>query len=433
MDGTTENDFLLTGISHKTAPVEIRETLSFTEETIPGILCDLHHIDGISECVVLSTCNRTEIYAHITAPFEEVRERIDHYIETGTDNGQDALTHLYHYNGSAVIEHLFNVTSGLDSQILGETQIFGQVKDAYALACDNQCTGPAINRLFHFAFQVGKQIRNETSIGEGITSISSAAVMFVRKIFGNLDGLSVLLIGVGKIGTLCAKQLKDCGIQQLFIANRTYEHAVSLAQNLSGEAVPFEKMGDLFETVDIVITSVISTSPILTRETLAEHVGMRRGKRLSFIDLGVPRNVAPDTSELENVHLFNIDDLEDVTTETRDKRKNEAEKARKIITKAVEDYTSWLRGRDAIPVINDLRDRLEDIRLAELKKVQHRVSPETLDILDQVSRRIVRKILHNPTITVRNSVSGKIRRRLIESITELFIKDKNSGPGDSVT
>jgi len=418
-----ENNFLLIGISHKTAPVEIRERFSFSRENITTVLTDINKKNGIIECVVISTCNRTEIYVVTNIPPDEVRERIERYILGTSGMGKDFLKHFYFYTGNKVIEHLFNVTSGLDSMIIGETQIFGQVKNSYALACDNGCTGPLFNRLFHQAFEVGKQIRNYTSIGEGAVSVSSAAVLLARKIFGCLNQKKVLLVGAGKIGKLCAKQLIDSGVEELSITNRTIEHTVALAEELSGRIIPFEEMAEMFDKVDIIITSATSSSPLITKNLMIKHIEQRNGEPLSLIDLGVPRNIDPEVAHIGNIHLFNIDDLEDVTLETRNKRKNEAEKAKEIINKKVNEYCNWLKEREVIPAIHNLREKCENIRLDELRKINNKVSADTFETVDLVSRRIVRKILHNPTITVRASESGEVRNRLIESINELFINN----------
>jgi len=425
--GRIEKDnFLLVGISHKTAPIEIREKFSFNSENISTELTNINRISGLIECVVLSTCNRTEIYAVITGPVEVILKRINQHILDISGAEKDFLKHFYYLDGSQVIEHLFNVTSGLDSMILGEPEIFGQVKNAYALACDYENTGPVINRLFHHAFQVGKQIRNVTSVGEGVVSVSSAAVVLARKIFGSLKDCAVLLVGTGKIGKLCAKQLMDSGIEKLYITNRTYDHADALSKELSGEVVPFEKMEEMYEKVDIIITSVTSPKPLITKNRLNTHIKRRNGKSLSIIDLGVPRNIEPEVAQIENIHLFNIDDLKDVTLKNRDRRKIEAEKAKKIIKKEVDKYFTWIKEREVIPVVQNLREKCENIRMEELEKIKNRVSSETFEAIDLVTRRIVRKFLHNPTITVRTSKSEKTRKRFLESINELFIKDPSS-------
>ena len=421
-----KDNFLLIGISHKTAPIKIREKFSFNSENISTELNKINRISGIDECVVLSTCNRTEIYALINKPAEEIFEKINQHILDISGAGKDFLKHFYYLDGSQVIEHLFNVTCGLDSMILGEPEIFGQVKNAYALACDYKSTGPVINRLFHHAFQVGKQIRNVTSIGEGAVSVSSAAVVLAKKIFGGLKDCTVLLVGAGKIGKLCAKQLTDSGIAKLYITNRTYDHAAALAEELSAEVIPFEKMEKMYEKVDIIITSITSPEPLITKNRLNKYIEQRNGRPLTIIDLGVPRNIEPEATQIENIHLFNIDNLEDVTLDNRDRRKIEDEKARKIIKKEVDEYCIWLKEREVIPVIQNLHEKCENIRLEELEKIKNRVSSETYEAIDQITRRIVRKLLHNPTITVRATKSGDIRKRLLESINELFIKDQDN-------
>ncbi len=425
--GRIEKDnFLVVGISHKTAPIEIREKFTFNDDEISTVLTRVYELSGIRECVILSTCNRTEIYALADKAPEEVRKRIGQFILEFTGERDDFLTYLYYLNGTDMIEHLFHVTCGLDSMILGETQIFGQVKNAYASACDSKFTGTAINRLFHHAFQVGKNIRNATSIGEGAVSVSSAAVNLAKEIFGSLKKHSILLVGAGKIGKLCVKQLVDCGIEGLYITNRTSERASALAEELSGEVIPYDTMEDMYKTVDIIITSVASCMPILTKTGLIPHIEHRTGKPLFLIDLGVPRNIDPDVAGIESVHLYNIDNLEDVTLENQDKRKNEAEKAKEIIKKEVLEYCNWLKEREVIPVIRDLRKKCESIRQEELERIKNTVSSKTFQTVDLATRRIVRKILHDPTVALRSSKSGETRKRLLESIHDLFIKENKT-------
>ena len=424
MERFKKDNFLLIGISHKTAPIEIREKFSFNSEIIPTVLTDINNISGICECMVLSTCNRTEIYAFINkASDDEVRERLERYILDTSGMEKDYLKHFYYHSGRKAIEHLFEVTCGLDSMILGETQILGQVKNSYALACDNGCTGQALNCLLHQAFQVRKQIRNSTSIGEGVVSISSAAVLLASKVFGSLNKRKVLLVGAGKIGKLCAKQLIDSGIDEISITNRTIERASALAEELSGKVIPFNKMAKMFDKVDIVITSATSTTPLITKSLLKKHIKLRNGNPLSFIDLGVPRNVDPEVAQIKNIYLFNIDNIEDITMKNMGKRKNETEKAKQIINKRVNEYCVWLKEQEVIPVINSLRKKYEDIRQNELKKINNKVSEETFTAIDLVTRRIVRKILHNPTVMMKSSESGEDRDRLVESINELFINE----------
>ncbi len=423
---------LLIGISYKTASVDYREKFSFSKETVPHALKFIKKIDGVNECVVLSTCNRTELYMYVDRPTKEVSKSIFDYILSTTGMSKDFLKFFYSHTGVDAINHLFRTTCGLDSIIIGEPQIFGQVKNAYATACDNRCTGPVLNRLFHTAFQVGKQVRSSTSINKGIVSISSAAVMLGKKVFVSLRGRNALLIGTGKIGKMCAKQIADSGIENLYIANRTNELAVDLAEELSGIPITYENMQETFDKVDIIVTSVTSSKPVITKENLSKRIRNRNDNPLVLVDLGVPRNIDPETAQLQNVHLFNIDNLEDVTTGNLNKRENEVEKVQKIIHEKFDEYCSWLTVREVVPVISSLREKCESIRLMELKKINNQVTSETFELIDQVTRRIVRKLLHNPTVTVRNSESGEDRDRLLESIRELFIHEIET-PGKECT
>lgn len=423
--GKIEKDnFLLTGISYKTAPVEIREKFTFDSAKLAEIIKEIHSIDGISQCVALSTCNRTEIYALCNVPPEKVMGRIDKYILEKTGENTGFLESFYHLTGDNVIEHLFNVTCGIESMIVGEPQIFGQVKNAYSTACDENCTGPAINRLFHHAFQVGKSIRNQTSIGEGSVSVSSAAVKLARDLFGGFDNLSALLIGAGEIGKSCAKQFYDSGLKNFYISNRSPEKAKELAETFSSVAIPIEEIESMFDKVDIVISSVASSETVIKKASISSSMSRRKDRHLFLIDLGVPRNIDPPVSEIRNVHLFNIDDLENVTLDNQDKRRSEAEKAHAMIKSETEEYCRWLKEREAIPVIQKLRAKCESLRADELERIKNSVNPETYTAVDLVTRRLIRKLLHNPTIKMRISDRDS-RERLMEAIEELFIRKSN--------
>ena len=425
--GRIKKDHLyLIGISFKSAPVEIREKLSFDNTVCSSVLNDIYSIDGIEECVLLSTCNRTEIYLVINQSLSEVRERIEGYLLEISGSNKEILNCFYHLQGEDVIEHLFKVSSGLDSMILGEPQIFGQVKNAYSIASDIKCTGPVLNRLFHHTFSVGKLIRNSTKVGEGAMSVSYAAVNLAKNIFETLRGRSVLLIGAGKIGEICAKRLIDTGVAHLYIVNRTLDRAKDLAIKLRGDAIPFKNLGEIFKKVDIIITSVTSKVPIIKKSDIMHHIDNRKSESLFLIDLGVPRNIESEAGKIDNTFLYNIDDLEGLTLDNLDKRNKEVEKAEKFIQAEIDDFCSWLTKREVSPMIRDLYQSCENIRLKELEKVKNKISPEAYEILDIVTRRTVRKILHNPVITMRASKSGSQRERLLESIQELFIQSTES-------
>jgi glutamyl-tRNA reductase len=374
------------------------------------------------------------IYAMISGTPESTGERIGMFLCETSGAGPELRDYFYSYRGAAAIRHLFRVACGLDSMILGEPQILGQVKSAYSLACDCQTTGPSINRLFHHAFRVGKLIRSNTSIGSGTVSASYAAVELARQIFGDLTGKSALLAGAGKTGELCVRRLMDSGVRKILIANRTPERAAGLAARLTGETAPFDRIPDLSVSVDIIITSVASREPIIRSDAIRPFLEMRDGSPLLFIDLGVPRNIETSVAELDGVRLCDIDDLENVILDNRDRRRLEAEKAEELIRSEVEDFYLRLSERAVAPVIRELHDRCEKVRLGEIERVRGRADDQTLALLDLVTRRIVRKILHNPTVAVRSSESGAIRERLLQSVQELFMRDVGSGePGDQTT
>lgn len=423
MDTAEKNHLFLTGISHKTADVETRERVSFTPKILNGVLDRIYALDGITECVVLSTCNRTEIYTVTNLDPDDTQSIIENELIGMTGLDCSLLSCFYHKNGSDVISHLFRVACGLDSMILGEPQIFGQIKEAYATSCDHGTTGAVLNRLFHHAFRVGKMVRNSTSIGEGAVSVSFAAVEMLLSELGSLDDRTVLLVGAGKTGTLCARRLVKLGVGELYVTNRTVERARDLTDDVDGIPVPLDRIPEMAATVDIIITSVAACNPIIHREDIENKVRERTGRRLILIDLGVPRNISSSVSELDDVSLFNIDDLDRVIWGNKDRRREAAEEAEALIRVEVDEYRNWLTERKVIPLIKTLRQNLEKIRTSELENVKNRVNGETYEILDMVSRRIVRKILHNPIITMRSAASGKSQEHLIETMNRLFNND----------
>jgi glutamyl-tRNA reductase len=428
MEQSSEHTLFLIGISHKTATVEIREKLALDGTVLETVLKNVRATEGVSGCVALSTCNRTEVYAAVRASCASARDGIRDLLVGLAGPGAGVAEHLYAYEGEQVVAHLFRVVSGLDSMILGEPQIFGQVKAAYSLACDFKTDCSLINRLFHRAFHVGKRIRSLTSIGEGTVSVSFAAVELSRRMFGDLTGLSVLLAGTGKTGELCARRLMESGVERLLVANRTPSRAADLAVRLSGEAVPFDSIVELCGEVDILIASTASREPVITRDALAPVLERRDGRPLFLIDLGVPRNIDPAVSGFSCVKLYDIDDLEDVTLGNRERRMNEAGKAEEIAREEVAVFLNGLKELDIVPVIRSFHDSCEDIRIEELEKIRNRVNTETFETLDLVTRRIVRKILHRPTVAMRSSPAGEDRERMLSLLLEMFI---GPGEGDS--
>jgi glutamyl-tRNA reductase len=423
MNSNQSEMFCVIGISYKTAHVDRREKFSFDPQSLPHALQQIRSIDCVSECVVLSTCNRTEVYAVIDDTSRNFRHEIDRFILETSGLDASFLNDFYFLDGQQAVKHLFQVACGLDSMVIGETQIFGQIKNAYTAACDAMCVGVFINRLFHMAFQVGKQVRTETVIGEGTVSICSAAVLLMARSRGTLQDSKVLLLGTGKIGRLCAKHLSGNGIGELIIANRTLEHAQALVTDIPSRIVPIEDVQSVLHEVDFVITSISSPQPFITSDMLKQRVDGHGSNPLAIIDMGVPRNVATDVAEIENVQLFNMDDIEMVSNDTHSERMKEKQTALTLIEEQIIEFDSWMKMREVIPTINSLRAKYENIRLAELGRISTKISPETYETVDLVTRRIIRKILHTPTINMRASEGGEARKRLIESVYELFISE----------
>ncbi len=430
--GTRENhSFFVIGLSHKTAPVEIRERFSFDTSSSGELIREIRAIEGVYGCVLISTCNRTELHAALDPEAGGAHDAIASRLFGSAGDGIEE--HVYRLEGKKAAEHLFRVAGGLESMILGEPQILGQVKDAYSLACDARATCGALNRLFHHAFRTAKLIRNLTSIGEGTVSVSTAAVDLARNVLGGLDGRTVLLAGAGKIGELCARRLAEAGIARLLIANRTPSRAEELVSRLGGEAVPFEKIHELFATADIVITSVASRDPVILKETAAPYLALRGGDPLILIDLGVPRNVERSVAACGRIHLYDIDDLDDVTLGNRERRMLEADKAEALVADEIDSFFRRLGEHEVAPIIRGLHERFETIRRREIDRVRNRLDPETLDSLDLVTRRIVRKILHQPAVAMRLSVRGDTRDRMMEAVQELFIGTPEHGECDEPT
>jgi glutamyl-tRNA reductase len=374
--------------------------------------------------MILSTCNRVEI-AIATEDRYDPGDIVDAFLAERKAVDETTAQYLYRHEGREAIHHLFRVASSLDSMVLGEPQILGQLKAAYASAKNCGALCGTLETLLTRAFSVAKRVRSETGIGQMAVSVSYAAVELARKIFGNLEGRSVLLVGAGKTGELCARGMVASGVGSLFIANRTPARASDLAERLTGEVIPLDRIHDMTGSADIIITSVTSRDPVILRDPTAAQLARRNGKPLFLIDLGVPRNIEPGVAHLDGVHVYDIDDLQDVILDNQDRRRMEAERAEELIQREVGEFCCWLSEREVAPVIRDLRERCESIRLDELERIRNRVNPETLETIDLVTRRIVRKILHNPTVAMRASESGGSRERILDTVRELFMNGES--------
>jgi glutamyl-tRNA reductase len=391
---------LLVGVSHRTAPVELRERLDFSTHGVDRALSALARLPEHHEATIVSTCNRVELYVSC-GDSEAARVAVQQFLSDFHGIPAEQLApHLYAKTGHEAVIHLFRVASGLDSLVMGEPQVLGQVKDAFGLASKMGCTGPLLNKLFHTAFVTGKRVRAETALSEGAVSVSYAAVSLARKIFGNLKGRTVLVVGAGEMGKLTALHMQSQGIGRLMITSRTAAHAATLAESIGGIATPWESLSTALADADIMITATGASTPIISRGQVAQTMKARRRRPLFIIDIAVPRDVDAEAGELEEVFLYNIDDLQAVVQENISKRGSEASDAEKIVVQEAGRFIAWLNSRGAVPTVVALRHRFESIRQSELRRLEPKLAslpPEARARVDEVTRLIVEKLLIHPT------------------------------------
>ena len=422
--------FLL-GVSHRTAPVDVRERLDFSSRNVGAAVETLAARTSATESVVLSTCNRSEIYVASAEPDRARRELVAFLGEYHQLPRELFAPHLFSYEDTAAAHHLFRVAAGLDSLVIGEPQILGQVKEAFQAAAERRCAGPLLSKTFHWAFGVGKRVRSETALGEGAVSVSFAAVALARKIFGRLDGRHVLVVGAGEITPLTAQHLRSQGVAEIVITSRTPAHAEGLAAQVSGRALPWDDMRHAIGGADIVITATGSQRPIIGRADVEAATGRRRADSLFIIDIAVPRDVDPAVSEIEQVFLYNIDDLQGIVQENLARRGAEMARAEAIVAEELSRFTAWHRSRRAIPTVVALRQRFEDIRRAELRRLDAKLaglSPEARARFDEVSRLIVEKLLLEPTEQLKALPDEETQAVYTEAINRLFRLDDTDGP-----
>ena len=400
---------VVVGLSHKSAPIEVREKLNFPEDTIPAALGKLMSYEGIRESLIISTCNRVEIYASVQESATGV-DRIKQFISEYHGISREALEGaLYVYPDSQGVRHTFRVASSLDSLVLGEAQILGQLKDAYDIALKAKTTSTILNKLIKKSISVAKRVRTETRLAEGAVSISSAAVELAKKIFGDLTGKTVMLLGAGEMAELAAQHLLSNGVKNIMVANRTFERAEELAKEFKGDAIRFEHFPDALVMVDILICATGAPNYVVKRDMIARIIKDRRHRPIFMIDISNPRNIDPEIDKVDNVYLYDIDDLQskvDVNTEGRAK---EAERAEELVTQEVETYLQWERGLDAVPTIVDLREKVEDIRKRELEKTIGSLNGITEDqkrAVDMMSQAIVNKMLHAPLVVLKQAAAS---------------------------
>jgi glutamyl-tRNA reductase len=414
---------LLVGISHKTAPVELRERLDFQARGIGRALQSLTARGAAREVVVLSTCNRAEVYAAAT-DLAAARTEVVGFVGEFHGLDQAEITpHVYGVTDLDVARHLFRVAAGLDSLVVGEPQILGQVKEAHTAASEVKAVGPILNRLFHASFGVGKRVRTETGLGAGAVSVSYAAVALARKIFGDLEGRHVLVIGAGEMGKLTALHMKSQGASHVTLVSRTMAHAARTAELIGGSAAPWDELDSALAESDVVITATGAASPILTKGHVEAAMRRRRSRPLFIVDIAVPRDVEPAAGEIEQVFLYNIDDLQATVRENLVRRTSEVVRAEAIVDEEVEKFGAWFRSRSAIPTVVALRERFETIRRAELERLEFKIAalpPDARSRVDEITHLIVEKLLLAPTEQLKALADAQVVGAYAEALTRLF-------------
>lgn len=411
------------GLSYKTAPVEIRERLHFPEKELSRPLGLLMGEEKILEGLILSTCNRVELYAVAEdgeQAFSTLASFLSRYHQVPLDDFQ---SFLYRFQGDAAIRHIFRVASSLDSMVVGEPQILGQVKTAYTAALEEEATGAILNNLMEKALSVAKGVRTETAIAEAPVSVSSIAVELAKKIFGDLTGRPVLIIGAGEMSELAAKHLVSDGVRSVLVSNRNYQRALELAERFQGRAIRFEEFKTELLNADIVISSTGAPHFILRRSEVQEIIHRRRNRPLFLIDIAVPRDIDPECNQIDNVYLYDIDDLEAVVVANKREREKEAQRAEAIIEREAASFCAWLRTLEVVPTIVSLRRKIEEIKQGELERYCNKLaslSPDQREAMVALTTAIVNKILHHPITELKRCANQRNGHFYVEALRRLF-------------
>lgn len=426
------------GISHHTAPVEVRERMAFAPSEASQALMTLRHEAGVEEAVLLSTCNRTEVYL-FPAERIEVVQAWEGLLEAKAGRLERRIRdYLFEQRGDGVVRHLFQVSAGLDSLVTGEAEIQGQVREAYERAVgmpvDPPLAGPVLNRLFQMALSVGGQVRSETAIGQGAASVASVAVKLARKIFGSLKGKRVIIIGAGQTGELIVQALHREGAQGVTVVNRTYERAAHLARQVHGQALEMERLAEGLSGADIVLSSTAAPHPVLTREIFRRSFPSGLRRPLLVIDIAIPRDVDPALGDETGVFLYNVDDLRKIVDEQVRLREGAIPQADRIIRAQHEEFRTWYASQQVVPVIRAMRDRAEEFRHLELDRMlrgMDHLSDRDREKMEEFSRRLMNKLLHDPTSRLRKGIRQGGGPKLVEAARFLYGMEgsETSDPG----
>jgi glutamyl-tRNA reductase len=414
---------LLTGLNHNTAPVEVRERLAFQPALLASAVHELCHTPGVQESLILSTCNRVEIAVTADDNVDVTSTLADFLARVREVDPQWLRQYLYHHQEKDAIRHLFRVAASLDSMVLGEPQILGQLKDAYEVAKTQGALTGFLDTVMTRAFGVAKRVRSETEIGQNAVSISYAAVELARQIFGSLRGKKVIIIGAGKMSELAARHLERNGVSEIAVTNRSPERAQAMAELFRGRIVDYENFVSVLPEMDVVIASTGAPHYILTRDAMKKVIGARRNRPMFLIDIAVPRNIEPTINELDNVFLYDIDDLRTAVEQNRKGREHEAQAAERIISDEVERTLTRLRAREMGPVIVGLQQQLEAVCSGELERVRSKLgtlTPQQQEAVDALMRGIVNKVAHAPIAELRRQASEPGGHTVIEVIRRVF-------------
>jgi glutamyl-tRNA reductase len=416
-------NIVVVGLSHKTASVDIREKVAFAPTQMEKPLREVLALPDITEVVIVSTCNRVEVYAttnDIAGGMARLKRFLADYHRVPLETLE---THLYSHHGEQAIRHVFRVASSLDSMVVGEPQILGQIKTSYGYAAEYKTSGIILNRFLHKAFSVAKRVRTETKIASSAVSVSFAAVELARKIFGDLSDKTVMLIGAGEMCELAAKHFLNNGVRGVMVTNRTFERAEKLAEEFAGQAVRYEELFDQLHKADIILSSTGAPHFIIAPKEVEEVIRRRRQKPMFFIDIAVPRDIDPKVNDVENVYLYDMDDLQGVVASNLQQRGEEAKKAEEIVNQEIGQFHKWLASLEVTPTIVALRSKFEEIRQAELAKTLANwkdLPPDGQKRLEALTAAIVNKLLHPPTSLLKRTGQGGRTDLYVDGLRQLF-------------
>ncbi|HJX59897.1 MAG TPA: glutamyl-tRNA reductase [Thermodesulfobacteriota bacterium] len=416
-------ELIVIGLNHKTASIDLRERMAFAEDQMETALHQVKSLPSLKENMILSTCNRVEIYAAVRETEKAVLD-LKHFLSQYHGLPlREFEKNLYSFLGEEAVKHIFRVASSLDSMVVGEPQILGQIKSAYEMAVESKTSGIILHRLLHRAFHVAKRVRTETKIGDSAVSVSSVAIELAQKIFETLEKKTVLLIGAGEMCELAARHLVSGGVEKVWVTNRTYDRAVSLAQEFNGEAIPFDEMNQGLKKVDIVISATDSPQYLIRHDQMAKVIKERKQKPVFFIDIADPRDIEPSVGEIENVYLYNIDDLKKVADENIKDRGKEAQKAETIVQDEVIKFVNWYHSLEVTPTIVALRNKFEEIRKRELEKtlsLHPNLSDKEKKSLETLTSAIINKILHTPSALLKQTDEEAMADLYLDTLRTLF-------------